>query len=155
MRINSLTLQKYYKPCSKNKYYDITYNVIYADTDAMGVLYHGRFFELAERGRNALTEAFSLKVSKIYKDYNYSFVVRSVLANYRHPVFFDNEVTIRTFVIKETCGEIYWCSQVIRSNIVCCLVVVATALIDKKTLLPVSLDKAESILSKIYTKGGV
>ena len=56
--------------------------VSYADTDAGGVVYHGRYIEQAERSRQQLLLDAELSFSALEREYDCLLVVRAIDASY-------------------------------------------------------------------------
>ena len=74
---------------------DFTTRVIYAETDMMGRVYYGRFFEYFEAARSHLLREIGLPYSEIEKAGFYLPVIESH-CEYKNPATFDDELIIRT-----------------------------------------------------------
>ena len=76
---------------------ETTYRVIYADTDQMGIVYHGTYLQFFERGRNAYVRSSDFTHAEIDAKGYILPLVESTL-RYRTPARFDDLVSIRTLV---------------------------------------------------------
>jgi len=68
--------------------------VSYADTDAGGVVYHGRYIEQAERSRHRLLLDIDLPFLSLEKENDCLFVVRAMNASYVQPAFLGQRLTV-------------------------------------------------------------
>ena len=75
----------------------ITYRVKYAETDKMGVVYYGRYFEWFEAGRNELLRAQGLPYTAI-ETRGIILPVIEASAQYRQPARYDELVTVVTTI---------------------------------------------------------
>jgi acyl-CoA thioester hydrolase len=69
--------------------------VRYEETDRMGVVYHGKYFEYFEVGRTEWLRARGLTYRKI-EESGLGLVVVEVHARYRAPAHYDDLLTVRT-----------------------------------------------------------
>jgi len=74
--------------------------VSYADTDAGGVVYHGRYIEQAERSRQQLLLDAELPFSTLEKKYGCLLVVRAIDANYEKPAFLGQKLHVSCTIEK-------------------------------------------------------
>ena len=74
---------------------DFITRVIYADTDMMGRVYYGRFYEYFEAARSHLLREIGLPYSEIEKAGFYLPVIESH-CEYKNPATFEDELVIRT-----------------------------------------------------------
>ncbi len=74
--------------------------VIYADTDAGGVVYHANYLNFAERARTEMLRAVGIVPQKLYDEDGTLFVVRSAEIDYRGPARLDDALEVRSRVIK-------------------------------------------------------
>lgn len=73
--------------------------VYYADTDALGVVYHGTYFALAERARTELLELHGLGMKR-REELGIAFAIRSSEVDYRLPARLGETVIIETQVLE-------------------------------------------------------
>lgn len=71
--------------------------VIYADTDMMGRVYYGRFYEYFEAARSHLLRELGLPYSEIEKAGYFLPVIESH-CEYKNPAEFEDELTIKTIL---------------------------------------------------------
>jgi acyl-CoA thioester hydrolase len=76
------------------------WRVSYADTDAGGVVYHGRYIEQAERSRQQYLLDADLTFADLEKEYDCLLVVRAIDASYENPAFLDQKLLV-TCAIRE------------------------------------------------------
>ena len=74
---------------------DFIIRVIYAETDMMGRVYYGRYYEYFEAARSHLLREIGLPYSEIEKAGFYLPVIESH-CEYKNPATFEDELTIRT-----------------------------------------------------------
>lgn len=75
-----------------------TFRIRYADTDKMGIVYYGKYFELFEVGRTEWIRSFWKSYSDMEKEGIY-LPVTKCFANYRQSFVYDDMVTILCFPI--------------------------------------------------------
>lgn len=76
------------------KIHKFTFAIAYADTDAGGIVYHGRYIEIAERARMDVLRGIK------YPDGDVGFVVRDLNIRYIKPLFLADTVVVETAVTK-------------------------------------------------------
>jgi acyl-CoA thioester hydrolase len=70
-------------------------NVRYAETDMMGVVYHGNYLPWFEVGRTTLLKEFGVPYRELEKE-GYFLPVLEVQAKYHRPAVYDDTVTVIT-----------------------------------------------------------
>ena len=73
------------------------YRVPYADTDAMGYVYYGRYLTWFERGRNELLRSAGLPYAEMERE-GFMLPVVEAHVDYRLPARYDDEVRIATWL---------------------------------------------------------
>lgn len=76
------------------KIHKFPFAIAYADTDAGGIVYHGRYIEIAERARMDILRGIR------FPDGDVGFVVRDLSIRYIHPLFLADTVVVETTVTK-------------------------------------------------------
>ena len=76
------------------KIHKFPFAIAYADTDAGGIVYHGRDIEIAERARMDVLRGIK------YPDGDVGFVVRDLNIRYIKPLFLADTVVVETAVTK-------------------------------------------------------
>jgi acyl-CoA thioester hydrolase len=68
---------------------------IYADTDAMGIVYHGNYIRWFEIGRNELFRAMGILYREV-EEAGFNLPVTQVYCHYLLPTLYDDEVLVET-----------------------------------------------------------
>lgn len=76
------------------KTYTFPFAVAYADTDAGGIVYHGRYIEIAERARMDVLRDVR------FPDGDVGFVIRDLSIRYIKPLFLFDRFVVETTVVK-------------------------------------------------------
>ncbi len=95
--------------------HDITVRVRYSETDAMGYLHHGNHIDLFELGRTELLRAQGGSYREMEENGLYLVVIR-VECDYKTPARFDDLLTIRTAVGKQSPAKIEFEHTVLRDG---------------------------------------
>ena len=82
------------------QYADTTVRVRYAETDQMGVVYHGNYFTWFEVGRVELCRQLGLEYKRMESEDDSFIVVAEAYCRFKRPVRFDDLLTIRTRVLQ-------------------------------------------------------
>jgi len=75
---------------------ETTIRVRYAETDQMGVVYHGNFFTWFEVGRVELCRQLGFEYKRMESEDDSYIVVAEARCRYKRPARFDDVLTIRT-----------------------------------------------------------
>ncbi len=75
--------------------------VYYSDTDAGGVVYHGRYLDMAEHARTEMLRLAGQEQTEQLADEGCGFVVQSLSITYRRPAYLDDLLEIRTVIMKQ------------------------------------------------------
>ena len=78
------------------EYHDARVRVRYAETDQMGVVYHGNYFIWFEVGRVELMRALGVEYKKMEKEDDCHIVVADAHCRYHQPALYDEELRVRT-----------------------------------------------------------
>jgi acyl-CoA thioester hydrolase len=90
------------------------YRVYYEDTDAGGIMYHGRYINWCERARAEYLRDIGLQSSTIYEQTGILFVVRHLEADYFKPARLDELLRVET-----TLKELKNTSFLLKQSIFC------------------------------------
>ena len=82
--------------------FEYYFRVCYADTDAGGVVYHGKYFDICERARDEFLRSKGIIQTKLIDDYGVAFVVKSAKIDYKRPAKLDDLLRIETKVVENT-----------------------------------------------------
>ncbi len=77
-----------------------TYRVYYEDTDAGGVVYYANYLKFAERARTELLRNAGVNQSALATEQDVLFVVRKAALDLCAPARLDDEVVVKTSVLK-------------------------------------------------------
>lgn len=95
----------------RGKIHSYTTKICYRDLDMYSVLYHPRYFELADAARNQAFEDFGYPIEEQLLD-KVGFTVAGIEnVSFKRPIFMAEEVTIFTEVIdasKKSCEVMHW-----------------------------------------------
>ena len=80
-------------------YAETTIRVRYAETDQMGVVYHGNYFAWFEVGRVELCRQLGFEYKRMELEDDSYIVVADAHCRYKHPARFDDVLVIRTRVL--------------------------------------------------------
>jgi len=131
-------------------YVDRKIEVRYAETDMMGVVYHGNYIVWMEIGRTAFLTALGYN----YKDMEDSGVqapITNVNITYKTPVKYGDDVFIRTWVKKSSPFRTIYRSIVFNSNgEICVDAECQAACVDKDSFKLVSFKKYDPVWYETY-----
>ena len=114
-----------------------TCRVIFGDTDAGGVVYHPRYLEMAERGRNELMRAAGLDVGDLFEHRRLSLALRSADMRFHIPALFDDHLTVRTEVERLGAASSGWISRIRRGGTLVCTVRAELVCMDRFSRRPI------------------
>lgn len=83
----------------KKDYTETTVRVRYAETDQMGVVYHGNYFTWFEVGRVEMCRQLGFEYKKMEEEDDSIIVVAEANCRYRRSARFDDLLTVRTRVV--------------------------------------------------------
>lgn len=87
-------------PTPVTPYAETTVRVRYAETDQMGVVYHGNYFTWFEVGRVELCRQLGFEYKKMEAEDDSFIVVAEASCRYKRPARFDDLLVIRTRVLE-------------------------------------------------------
>lgn len=109
------------------------FKVVYADTDAMGVVYHGRYLDIAERSRTAFIMGAGIDLAQIEAQHGIWLMVNRVRADYRRPVLLHETAIVTTEVQKLGASQVWWRSQIRVDGALAANIDVGTACFDTRS----------------------
>ena len=101
------------------------FSVAYADTDAGGIMYHGRYIEIAERarmnwlGRNARPNPVDVGL-----------VIRDLQIRYLRPLFLCDEFVVETRLVKVGAASISVEQKFVKNDEICAILTGTAAYLD-------------------------
>lgn len=105
--------------------------VIFADTDAGGIVYHPRYLEMAERGRNELMRSVGLDLGELFEQRRLGLVLRSVAMKFYVPALFDDHLVVRTSLARLGAASSTWVSHICRGGTLLCVVRAEIVCLDR------------------------
>ena len=94
----------------------LNYTVAYPDTDAGGVVYHGRYLEMAERARNNLILSTGLSYASLSQDHETLLVVHKINAVYHASAILEDRLQINTKLIRCEAVRTVWLTTIMRGE---------------------------------------
>ncbi|HUO35952.1 MAG TPA: thioesterase family protein [Candidatus Acidoferrum sp.] len=85
---------------SERSFAEAQVRVRYAETDQMGVVYHGNYFTWFEIGRVELCRQLGFEYKKMESEDDSFIVVAEAYCRYKRPARFDDLLTVRTRVVE-------------------------------------------------------
>jgi acyl-CoA thioester hydrolase len=93
---------------------DAAVRVRYAETDQMGVVYHGNYFTWFEVGRVELCRHLGFEYKQMEADDDTLIVVAEASCRYKRPANFDDMLTVRTRVARADKRTLRFAYEIIR-----------------------------------------
>lgn len=97
------------------KIHKFPFAIAYADTDAGGIVYHGRYIEIAERARMDVLRGIK------FTDGDVGFVVRDLSIRYVHPLFLSDTVIVETAVTKLGAASLSVEQKFVKDGVICAI----------------------------------
>jgi len=94
---------------------EISFRVRYAETDQMGVVYHGNYAQYLEMGRVEWLRQFGISY-KSMEENGTMLPVISLHINYRKPAIYDDLITVRTILKKRPAVKIEFDFEIYNEN---------------------------------------
>ncbi len=91
------------------------FSIAYADTDAGGIVYHGRYIEIAERARMQMMRGIKLPAGDM------GFVVRELSIKYMHPMHLADDIVIETEIINVGGASMDLQQKFVHDGIICAI----------------------------------
>ena len=98
------------------EFHDARVRVRYAETDQMGVVYHGNYFVWFEVGRVELMRALGVEYKKMEKEDDCHIVVADAHCRYHHPARYDEELRIRTRIAESRSRVVKFTYELFRDS---------------------------------------
>ena len=95
------------------KMYKFKFSVAYADTDAGGIMYHGRYIEIAERARMEMLRGLDMG--------DVGFVVRELSVKYIHPLHLADDITVETEIVNVGGVSMDLKQKFVHDNVICAI----------------------------------
>ncbi len=115
--------------------------VYYSDTDAGGIIYHGRYLDMAEHARTELFRHIGGDQKELKDKSNLVFVVRSLSVDYLKPGYLDDILEVRTTITKREVFSLVFQQDIWRGDEKIAALTVKAASISAESGRPVPMDK--------------
>lgn len=92
-------------------YNEISFRVRYAETDQMGVVYHGNYAQYLEMGRVEWLRSMGISYKNMEEN-GIMLPVISLYVNYKKPAMYDDLLTVRTILKKKPTVKIEFDFQI-------------------------------------------
>lgn len=99
------------------------FSIAYADTDAGGIVYHGRYIEIAERARMNWLRGGAAASGDI------GFVVRELHARYMHPLHLGDDFVVESEIVKRGAASLDIEQKFVKGDVVCAIINLTAAYI--------------------------
>lgn len=116
--------------------------VYYSDTDAGGIVYHGRYLDMAEHARTELFRKVAGSQKELKDKSSLIFVVRSIYIDYLTPGFLDDLFTVETTISKREVFSLTFQQDIMRGETKVAALTVKAASVSVDTGRPVPMDRA-------------
>jgi len=97
------------------KIFKFPFSIAYSDTDAGGIVYHGRYIEIAERSRMDMMRGIKLPEN------DNGFVVRELCIKYLVPLHLADDIIVETEIIKVGGASMDLQQKFVHDNTICAI----------------------------------
>ena len=115
--------------------------IIYADTDAEGVVYYANYLKFFERGRMELMRKMGVSIRELKEKRGIAFTISRVECDYRSPAILDDEITVETEILEQTGATMVFKQQVLRGNSVLVSARITACAINLKSFRPMKIPQ--------------
>lgn len=105
------------------KKYVFPFAVAYADTDAEGIVYHGRYVEIAERARMNMLRGIKIP------DGDIGWVIRELNVRYLSPLRLADEFAVESQIVKMGAASMQIEQKFVKDDVICAIINVNVAYI--------------------------
>lgn len=105
------------------KKFKFPFSIAYSDTDAGGIVYHGRYIEIAERARMEMMRGIELPAGDI------GFVVRQLSIKYMHPLQLAADIVVETEIAKVGAASMDLQQKFVHDGTICAIMDITVAYI--------------------------
>ena len=116
----------------------------YSDTDAGGIVYHGRYLDFAEHARTELLRERSTDrpdQGRMLVENRIAFVVKSLAVDYHAPAVLDDVLTVYTSLERAKRFSLVFLQEIKRSEERICTICVTVASVNLNTKRPVPFER--------------
>ncbi|VFR31608.1 4-hydroxybenzoyl-CoA thioesterase family active site [plant metagenome] len=112
---------------------DLSYRVNYPDTDAAGVINHGRYIDMAERARHDLLQRTGLSYASLSAEHGTLLVVHRLRATYHASGVLEDTLRLRTRLTMCSPARSSWVTEIHRRDTLLATVQAELAALDPHT----------------------
>ena len=124
---------------NKVNYHSLKMRVYYEDTDAQGVVYYANYLTLLERARTEYLRDIGYEQEKLMSE-GILFIVNGLQMSFRKPAKLDDEISIKTKLIKLGKASFHFDQEVFsKEDYLLCKGLVRCACIHSKSFKPTAL----------------
>ncbi len=113
--------------------------IIYADTDAEGVVYYANYLAFFERGRDELIRQMGISLKEFKEKKNIIFAVEKVECEYHSPAFLEDEISVETEIEETSGARVVFRQKVSRNDKMLVSAKVTVFALDAKSFKPLRL----------------
>lgn len=106
------------------KIFKFPFRIAYSDTDAGGIVYHGRYIEIAERARMDMMRGVIMPENAA------GFVVRELSIKYLNPLHLADDVVVETEIVNIGGASMDLQQKFVHDDTVCAIMSVKVVFID-------------------------
>lgn len=115
--------------------------IIYADTDAEGVVYYANYLKFFERGRMECLREAGVSIKKLKEEKGMLFAVSKVECDYKAPAMLEDEITIETEIEEVTAVKVIFNQRALRDERLLVSAKITACAIDAKNFRPKKIPK--------------
>ena len=97
------------------KSFKFPFSIAYSDTDAGGIVYHGRYIEIAERARMDMMRGIDTSAD------DGGFVVRELSIKYMHPLHLADDLVVETEIINVGGASMDLQQKFVHDGVICAI----------------------------------
>lgn len=97
------------------KTFKYNFSIAYADTDAGGIAYHGRYIEIAERARMEMLRGIEMPAG------DNGFVVREISIKYMQPLRLADDIVVETDIINVGGASMDLQQKFVHDGVICAI----------------------------------
>ena len=105
------------------KTYKFPFSIAYSDTDAGGIVYHGRYIEIAERARMEMLRGI------VFADNDIGFVVRGLNIKYMSPLKLADDIVVETEITNVGAVSMDLQQKFVHDGVICAIMNITIAYI--------------------------
>lgn len=117
------------------------FRVYYADTDAIGIVYHANYLRFLEAARTEYLRAQGFILAELLTHFGVQFAVVNIEINYYKPARLDDALEVHSKVSHIGKASVHYCQDIFRADELLCSALVKLAVIDKQ-MRPVAVPDA-------------